>query len=388
MRILLAVFLLGLSFLNAEIKLNETELQIYKNISQSEEKEVNIEDTAVNNIRGLSSLALRVLDYKKDYYVGEVFPITIYAKTNEGSEFGFRVDLDKNNDLAFLNKDVKWEKVQGEYKASLWFEAKSTNAKLNNIKISLTRNKVPFQDTTLNIENIRFKRVNADKNYANLVASELKVKKFRTNRFDDKNLVMIVELSAKNANLNNFNIANDTTLVKQRIDNVNGDFNSSSAFYSAIFAPSKNELSFSYFNTQSNKLEEINLAVELSSNETVNTQSDLNPTVNAMDFYKQLALWIIAAVCAFVYIFKRSYVFLAIALIVFILSFFVVSSSYKATIKANTSAKLLPTENSTYFYTSSQEEEVDVLTSRQNYKKVLFKNGKIGWVDEKDLQKN
>lgn len=388
MRILLAVFLLGLSFLNAEIKLNETELQIYKNISQSEEKEVNIEDTAVNNIRGLSSLALRVLDYKKDYYVGEVFPITIYAKTNEGSEFGFRVDLDKNNDLAFLNKDVKWEKVQGEYKASLWFEAKSTNAKLNNIKISLTRNKVPFQDTTLNIENIRFKRVNADKNYANLVASELKVKKFRTNRFDDKNLVMIVELSAKNANLNNFNIANDTTLVKQRIDNVNGDFNSSSAFYSAIFAPNKNELSFSYFNTQSNKLEEINLAVELSSNETVNTQSDLNPTVNAMDFYKQLALWIIAAVCAFVYIFKRSYVFLAIALIVFILSFFVVSSSYKATIKANTSAKLLPTENSTYFYTSSQEEEVDVLTSRQNYKKVLFKNGKIGWVDEKDLQKN
>ena len=388
MRILLAVFLLGLSFLNAEIKLNETELQIYKNISQSEEKEVNIEDTAVNNIRGLSSLALRVLDYKKDYYVGEVFPITIYAKTNENSEFGFRVDLDKNNDLAFLNKDVKWEKVQGEYKASLWFEAKSTNAKLNNIKISLTRNKVPFQDTTLNIENIRFKRVNADKNYANLVASELKVKKFRTNRFDDKNLVMIVELSAKNANLNNFNIANDTTLVKQRIDNVNGDFNSSSAFYSAIFAPSKNELSFSYFNTQSNKLEEINLAVELSSNETVNTQSDLNPTVNAMDFYKQLALWIIAAVCAFVYIFKRSYVFLAIALIVFILSFFVVSSSYKATIKANTSAKLLPTENSTYFYTSSQEEEVDVLTSRQNYKKVLFKNGKIGWVDEKDLQKN
>ncbi|ASQ30678.1 hypothetical protein CAV_1022 [Campylobacter avium LMG 24591] len=387
MRILLAVFLLGLSFLNAEIKLNETEIQIYKNISQSEEKEVNIEGT-VNNIRGLSSLALRVLDYKKDYYVGEVFPITIYAKTDESSEFGFRVDLDKNNDLAFLNKDVKWEKVQGEYKASLWFEAKSTNAKLNNITISLTRNKVPFQDTTLNIENIRFKRVNADKNYANLVASELKVKKFRTNRFDDKNLVMIVELSAKNANLNNFNIANDTTLVKQRIDNVNGDFNSSSAFYSAIFAPSKNELSFSYFNTQSNKLEEINLAVELSSNETVNTQSDLNPTVNAMDFYKQLALWIIAAVCAFVYIFKRSYVFLAIALIVFILSFFVVSSSYKATIKANTSAKLLPTENSTYFYTSSQEEEVDVLTSRQNYKKVLFKNGKIGWVDEKDLQKN
>lgn len=387
MRILLAVFLLGLSFLNAEIKLNETEIQIYKNISQSEEKEVNIEGT-VNNIRGLSSLALRVLDYKKDYYVGEVFPITIYAKTDESSEFGFRVDLDKNNDLALLNKDVKWEKVQGEYKASLWFEAKSTNAKLNNIKISLTRNKVPFQDTTLNIENIRFKRVNADKNYANLVASELKVKKFRTNRFDDKNLVMIVELSAKNANLNNFNIANDTTLVKQRIDNVNGDFNSSSAFYSAIFAPSKNELSFSYFNTQSNKLEEINLAVELSSNETVNTQSDLNPTVNAMDFYKQLALWIIAAVCAFVYIFKRSYVFLAIALIVFILSFFVVSSSYKATIKANTSAKLLPTENSTYFYTSSQEEEVDVLTSRQNYKKVLFKNGKIGWVDEKDLQKN
>ncbi|WP_219009789.1 SH3 domain-containing protein, partial [Campylobacter jejuni] len=51
-------------------------------------------------------------------------------------------------------------------------------------------------------------------------------------------------------------------------------------------------------------------------------------------------------------------------------------------------AKILPTEPSTYFYTANADEKVEVLGKRQNYIKVLFSDGKIGWVNKDDLQKN
>ena len=105
-----------------------------------------------------------------------------------------------------------------------------------------------------------------------------------------------------------------------------------------------------------------------------------------MDLYKQIALWLVAGFCAIVFVFKRSYILLFVAVLSFVLSFMFTNSTHKAIFKANSSAKLLPTSNSTYFYTSSKDEEVEVIDSRQNYKKILFKDGKIGWVDEKDLR--
>ena len=384
MRVVLIFFIL-LSFLYPNQQLNEVELNLYKNMSASDESETYDEEVSTE-FKSSSSLALRVLEYKKEYYVGEVFPIIIYARTNELSDFDFDIKLNKNEDLKFLNENLKWLKKGSEYEATLWLEAKSANAKLESIKVYLTRNKIAFKESTLNIQNLSFKRINADKFYSNLVASNLEIKRVKSSYFDDKNLVMIVALQAQNANLSDFNITNDTSIIQQRIDNINGDFNSSSAFYSAIFAPSKKELSFSYFNTQTKKLENINLKVEISSDETVNTQSDLNPKINSMDLYKQIALWLVAGFCAIVFVFKRSYILLFVAVLSFVLSFMFTNSTHKAIFKANSSAKLLPTSNSTYFYTSSKDEEVEVIDSRQNYKKILFKDGKIGWVDEKDLR--
>ena len=97
MKFLLILFLL-FSFGYSKNQLNETELEIYKNMSSSDENEKYNEEVAYDTKEN-SSLVLRSLDYKKEYYVGEVFPIIIYAKTNEVSDFGFDIELDKNEDL-------------------------------------------------------------------------------------------------------------------------------------------------------------------------------------------------------------------------------------------------------------------------------------------------
>ena len=85
MRVVLIFFIL-LSFLYPNQQLNEVELNLYKNMSASDESETYDEEVSTE-FKSSSSLALRVLEYKKEYYVGEVFPIIIYARTNELSDF-------------------------------------------------------------------------------------------------------------------------------------------------------------------------------------------------------------------------------------------------------------------------------------------------------------
>ncbi len=57
-------------------------------------------------------------------------------------------------------------------------------------------------------------------------------------------------------------------------------------------------------------------------------------------------------------------------------------------LKAQSKIQILPTLNSTYFYSGEQIQEVEVLDKREHYRKILLNNGKIGWVKNEDLAKN
>ncbi len=380
------LLILALSFVFAFALLDEKGQQVYNNIAESDEMgnyTQNIPDPFV----ATSSLVLSTKDYKSQYLVGELFTIELTAKTDEKTDFEFELEFNKNDSLLFLNPNVKWLKNGNEYTTTLWFEAKDVNAALIQIILNLKRNKEVFQQASLNINPLQFKRIDAGKNYAHIVAKELNVKRVKSDYFDDKNLVMVVEFEAQEANLKNFHLNNEK-IIQQRVDGFRGDFNTSSAFYSAVFAPSVSELNFSYFNTSTQSLQNISLKVELS-NEKLSTQSDLNPKNNDLLFYKRLALWALSGVFVLIFVFKRHYLFFALAVIIFVGSFFIGSKDTQtAILKANSRAKILPTSQSTYFYTSEKDEEVEILGKRKEWVKILLSNGKIGWVSNENLQKN
>ncbi len=366
-------------------KLPKEEQRIYQNIAPSDENsdfESNVDDPFIPQ----GSLVLTNDDYPSKVYVGEVFPIVIYAKTTEDTNFDLNISLQKNKDLLFLNPNVKWDNMQGEYKAILWFEAKTSNAALEQISVNLLRNGKAFQSASIALNPIRFENTPSDKDFSHLVASSLEIKKVITKYFDDSNVIMMLELNATNANLKSFFMDGDK-IKKQGIENLKGDFNASSAFYYAIFPSTKTDFSFSYFNKDSKKLENINFKIKISDDE-ISTQSDLNPVNKDFNIYKQYALWAIAFIFAVLFVWKKNYIILAVALVCFTLSFLVDTNTENAILKAGSRAKILPTEPSTYFYTADSNEEVEVLGKRLNYVKVLFKNGKIGWVQNSDLQKN
>ena len=394
MRILFLLFFLALNlFSQNEISvfeepnklqnLGEEEQKIYKNIAPSDEQgdfESNIEDPFIPQ----SSLVLSTEDYPSRVYVGEVFCIKVYAKTTEETNFDLELNLTKNDDLEFLTPNPKWKKQENTYETALCFEALSSNANLEQIIVQLTRNKEMFQEAGLWLEPIKFELTPTNKNFSHIVASSLEVKKVKTSFFDDKNVIMMLELSATNANLKSFRMDN---VERQGIENYKGDFNSSSAFYYAIFPSFKNNFEFSYFNKESKKLENFNLKLQISDDE-ISTQSDLNPVNKDFNIYKQYGLWALALLFALIFIFTRSFIVLFLALVCFALSFLVDTSTQNGILKAGSKVKILPTTPSTYFYTANSNEEVEILNQRENYIKILLKNGKIGWVSRENLQKN
>lgn len=373
--------------LNA-LNLDDNQKRIYQSVANINQNEDMGDEGANDEFVATSDLVLSVSEYKKSYFVGEVFKLDITAKTAQNTDFDFNISFNKNDSLEFLNPGAKWYKTAANtYQTSLYFEARDSNAIFEGLEVSLLRNKKPFQSANLVLEPISFKKVSANAHYSGIVADSLSAKNARTRYFDDKNLVMVVELSAQNANLRNFKLK-DNDILQQRIDSLNGDFNKSSALYSAVFAPSKKSFEFSYFNLAQNKLESITLPLVIEEESPISTQSDLNPKNNDLNFYKQAGMWVLTLIFAFIFVFKRNLIFLALAIIIFALSFLFNTKNQIITLKAGTNAKLLPTSNSTYFYTSQNSEEVEVLGKRKEYLKVLFNNGKIGWVNKNDIQKN
>lgn len=363
--------------------LPEIEKRIYQNIAPSDENgdfEREIRDPFVSQ----SALVLTSDELPSSVYVGEVFPLTIYAKTYENTNFDFKIFVDKNDDLIFLNPNAKWIKQDDSYQATLWFEAKTLNANLERIIVKLTRNDEPFQEAVFTPSPIRFKASLSDKNFSHLVAGSLQIKKVKTSHFDENNLIMMMELNATNTNLRSFHM---NGISRQGIENLKGDFNASEAFYYAILPQSAKDFEFSYFNKNNNKLENFSFKLQISDDE-VSTQSDLSPISKDFTLYKQYALWVLCFIFVVIFVLKRSYIILTLAFICFVTSFLFVENVKNATLKARSSVKILPTESSTYFYTNDLEERVEILGKRKDYIKILLQNGQTGWINANDLQED
>ncbi|QOR01872.1 SH3 domain-containing protein [Campylobacter sp. 2014D-0216] len=363
--------------------LDDQAKQIYNTIAPSDE---NNYENKVSEEKFIpqGSLVLNAKDYVEEAYIDQAFAIDLEVITTTNASFDLNVSFEKNEDMLWINPNPIWEQKANSYHTKLWFEAKSLNANLNKIIVSLSRNDYIFQSSSLIIKPIKFIKIDAPSNkYSHIVASNLEVKQIKASNFDNDNMILFIELVGENTNLASFNIKD---IQKQGVEAIKGDFEKQSGFYYAILDKSKTRFDFSYFNLNSKELKDFSLKIELKE-DSISTQSDLNPKTNDFNFYKQVILWSLSGIFALWFVFKKSYVALGLTILALIASFLAQNNIYKAVLQAESKVQLLPTLNSTHFYSGKYNQEVEVLDSRNEYRKILFKNGKIGWVKSENLSK-
>ncbi|MBF7069330.1 SH3 domain-containing protein [Campylobacter volucris] len=363
--------------------LDDQAKQIYNTISPSDENEYDVKIEKEDLPK--TSLVLNAKEYTQKAYVDEIFSIDLEVITTTNTNFDLNISFEKSDDMIWINQNPTWQQKANSYHTTLWFQAKSLNANLSKIIVFLSRNDQIIQSSSLIIKPIVLEKIDAPSNkYSHIVASNLEVKQVKANHFDSENMILFIELIGEDTNLGGFYLKN---IEKQGVEAIKGDFKKQSAFYYAILDKSKTRFDFSYFNTTKKELKEFSLKVELKE-DSISTQSDLNPKTNDFNFYKQIAFWILCGIFALWYLIKKSYVALGLAILTLIASFLSQNNIYKASLKAQSQIQILPTKNSTSFSSGEHEQEVEVLGVRENYKKILLNNGKIGWVKDEDLAKN
>jgi len=358
-----------------------------RNIVPTNEPDISVPDNQVYDKIKVKELLLKATNVPKNVVIGEIFSIEIVADTQNDFEFEFETQLDETN-IKWLNKkNFQWVKSEdNKYVGTFYLEATSIDAKTLKVSLTLKRNGENYQSSSINIFLPKLKELRSDENYNHIVADNLEVKKFKTTKFDDINNIMVVEIYGNNVDLSAFNIENKT-ILKQGVDTINGDFNSQSAYYFAVFKPNKKSLDFNYYNLKKAKFESFSLPVSVEDDD-VSTQIGLNPKQSEFSTYKDVTIYSCAVIFILLAIWRRRLSYFFVAAIFIALGIYTYNPFGKAVLRPDISVSILPTKNSTIFYTSRKNENVEILDTKGDYSKILFADGKIGWVKKDNLVKN
>jgi putative periplasmic protein len=358
-----------------------------RNIVPTNEPDISVPDNQVYDKIKVKELLLKATNVPKNVVIGEIFSVEIVADTQNDFEFEFETQLDETN-IKWLNKkNFQWVKSEdNKYVGTFYLEATSIDAKTLKVGLDLKRNGENYQSSSINIFLPKLKELRSDENYNHIVADNLEVKKFKTTKFDDINNIMVVEIYGNNVDLSAFNIENKT-ILKQGVDTINGDFNSQSAYYFAVFKPNKKSLDFNYYNLKKAKFESFSLPVSVEDDD-VSTQIGLNPKQSEFSTYKDVTIYSCAVIFILLAIWRRRLSYFFVAAVFIALGIYTYNPFGKAVLKPDISVSILPTKNSTIFYTSRKNENVEILDTKGDYSKILFTDGKIGWVKKDNLVKN
>ena len=367
---------------NSEISLDEL-----KKIAPTDEQNLNIKDDDLKDEIRITDLILTTSKVPQTAYVNQIYKLSLKADIQQDITVDLNLTLNKTPSLKWLNeKKYSWFQTRGGlFETTLFFEANDTQAKLNDINVIMTRNGEFFQKASKKAPNPKFTPVPAKENYTHIVADELKVISHKTTDFDDKTNMMTIQLSVKNGDLSSFYIQNDQ-ILRQNVSSINGPLENQRGFAFLIFDKNVTNVTFSYFNLQTQKFENFSLNVKIEKDD-LSTQTDINPQESSFKTYKIIVIFTFVGVLIVMFLTSRNLTPLIIALVIVGAYFYFQKQTSTGFIAQNTQVKILPIKNSTIFYISKERENVKIFDEKAYFVKIMLSDGKIGWVKKESIEK-
>jgi len=308
-----------------------------------------------------AELIIQYPNLKKEYYQNQIIDLKIKVITPKEMNLTFIPPLESDINVSKINKFIY--NVDIRYKNN------------DEIKKFFIIGKDTYKEINLNE---LYKTVTLDKikNFSNLLAKDLKISNIIASKYDKTHNMVSFTLNAKNANLKDFTLH----LKDENLTLISKD----KATFFGIVDKNINPLAFYYFNTDKDNFEKVLIPVNIKE-ETISTQTDLNPEENTL--LTPVNILILTVIAFFIIVFL---VYQKIILIIppLLLSAYLVYSNLpkgEAYLQRGTNIYILPTENSTVFYTAPVGTKVKILKKTENYTKVKIKN-KIGWVKNEDIR--
>lgn len=376
--LLVWVFLSTLIFANEQPPLDSNETTAPQ--IEKEAKTVQSEQETLSKVIYLNyeSIPQRVLK-------GEIFTVTIKALSTLDNFTDIAYDLSNSVGLKLLSDFPSREIDKRYYFETFYFLATSNDIRLPDFRAYIVGSEsMRYEDTTLEGQKLNVISLNPDSDFSNIIAKTFDIIEYKTTSYNDKHNIVVFVAAASNCDIAALKLGN---VYKQGIESVTESYFDSKITYYAIIDKKIENLSFTYFNIDSNRFIPINIPI-IVNDDSVTTQSDLSPKNQSHEILKMGVAAAVAFVAFIMVIFRRKYIYLLFIFLPLAYIAYAGAPMPEVCIKEGAAIRLLPVNNGTIFETTlvkyhlQKEDEIDGWT------KVQLKNQKIGWVKNEDICSN
>jgi len=340
---------------------------------------------------GLFTIGLHASFYVKqtlpqnDLYVGQLFEIEIETISLESSQKHF-FDFENMDGVKVINPLkplISHDDIRTYYK--FYFVAQKDTIKTPDIVITIIDSDYSMmQQEVLEGESFHATMLNPPQNFSNVIAKSLVVEGFKTSIYDSEHNIVAIKLFGEYTDLEDFSIPYASQGgIKEHIY----DYPNQEISYYAILDKKIDSLQFCYFDIEMKRYKHIEFPINIE-RDTVSTQTDLHPQkskIYQLKLYGSLGVFLFFML---LFIVKRGYFSLFLALLALAHLFYTIKPLATITISSGTIVYILPTENSTAIVKTDGVTQAKRLSSYEQYYKVEFEDGMIGWIKKDDSGKN
>lgn len=327
-----------------------------------------------------------VLEPKELRYIGEIVGVKYSVLVLEDAKIRSMGFLDSNG-ILIKNADSSWEQTEdGSLQNTIYF--KIVDKKFAFPQIEVIVDSEDSSDSAVSSETLGEAidlRAN-HKAFNGVVAQNLKVNNHSVKQFDEKNNIIILDLSAEWANLEDFKIAG---FKKQGFESINEGISRSSGIYYVVLPNQVATVNFEYFdlNSQTYKQEHIKNAIN-------KAQISINPEIapiNKVLIFKNIVILALSFVLFVAFLIRKIPFKIRVSLLVvgvLLLLFVVISVNIneKSSMKNDSYLRILPTTNSTIIAKIPVNAEVQIISRHNDYVKILTPDNKTGWVEKASVK--
>lgn len=311
----------------------------------------------------------------KKVYENQLFPVTIIAPAMDvGSKPQFTFDSSSKIQPLFKKPLTIQNGSDSFY--TFYFKASKTDIRIPRLFISSESGEESLEPNTVFIQTLTQRE-----DFCQVLAADMKIKNSQVSNYDEKSHIVTLSIEAFEANLEDMKL---DKVQESGVENVQRDFARVDAEFYVVVPVEEKLLKFTYFNTIKKQYVFLEVPVEVI-DATVTTQSDLNPKEDSFDKLKKYTFMSLVGFFFIMFLFRRDFFYLVFGSVslITLLTFYIPHK--KICVKQGAPLYILPTQTSTVSTKIDQELDTMLLSEREGFKKVEYKEGIIGWVKNEDL---
>ena len=321
-------------------------------------------------------------EYKYSYmpkkvYENQLFPVTVIDTTQREDHPQFQFDV--SSDVQPLFKKPLVIRNANDRFYTFYFKAFKDNVRIP--KLFIVSDSV---DISLDPQTIFLGSLKSREDFCAVIAADMKIKNHQVSNYDESHHLVTLSIEAFEANLEDMRLNKVEEFGIEHLERENAKVEAE--FY-VVLPLAQKSLKFTYFNTIKKQYAFLEIPVELA-DATVTTQSDLNPKEDSFEKLKKYTFMILVLFFFLMFLFKRDFFYLVLGVVslITLLTFYIPHE--KICVKQGAPLYLIPTQTSTMSTKLDQELNTMVLGERDQFIKIEYKKGIIGWIRNEDLCEN